>query len=253
MDSRGSVLGFLLVIAAANSFAQGNVMQIVFTDEPTHITRGSEVHLTCLVTGGNDPHITWISPTGLLPLNAHMINDGRTLAFTNFDDSDNGQYICIASDGQQFANHIFNVRLNPAPLTTPSSLNTGPSTTTSSPHTTTHSPITHKPTHSHYHTTTVQRGPPHITSIVFKPPNYRYGDDVQLTCHVESHPAYDNLGWNMLTDPSRIPANVHLTQDTNSVTVEITNFQRQNEVKYQCYVQNSEGLTVKVVSARVPY
>ena len=36
-------------------------LQIVFTDQPNQITIGSEVHLTCVVGGGNDPHVTWIS------------------------------------------------------------------------------------------------------------------------------------------------------------------------------------------------
>jgi hypothetical protein len=65
-----------------------------------------------------------------------MTNNGQTLIIPNFDESDNGQYICVASDGQQFANHRFNVHLT-----------AGPSTTA------THLPVTHKTTHSH-HTTT---------------------------------------------------------------------------------------------------
>lgn len=35
-------------------------LQIVFTDQPSRIIIGSDVHLTCAVRGGNDPHTTWI-------------------------------------------------------------------------------------------------------------------------------------------------------------------------------------------------
>ena len=48
-----------------------------------------------------------VEVTGLLPLNSHITNGGRTLVITNYDVTDNGQYICVASDGQEFAHHIF--------------------------------------------------------------------------------------------------------------------------------------------------
>lgn len=40
-------------------------------------------------------------------MNSHITNGGQTLVFTNYDVRDNGQYICVASDGHQFAHHIF--------------------------------------------------------------------------------------------------------------------------------------------------
>lgn len=40
-------------------------------------------------------------------------------------------------------------------------------------------------------------GPPTIVSIVIRPTSYRYGDDVELICTVESNPDYDQVGWNM--------------------------------------------------------
>lgn len=47
-----------------------------------------------------------------------MINEGKTLVITHFDVTNNGQYICVTSDGFQFAHHVFTVNLHPATVTT---------------------------------------------------------------------------------------------------------------------------------------
>ncbi|XP_048750474.2 uncharacterized protein LOC125662337 [Ostrea edulis] len=115
-------------------------------------------------------------------------------------------------------------------------------TTTPKPTTTT----TPKPT-----TTTPSAKPPHIISVRIIPQHFRYGDNVQMRCTIESNPKYDVLGWNMLTDPSNIPPNIHLNYGINAVTVDITNFQRENEGDYQCFVHNSEGQDVRTVKLMV--
>jgi hypothetical protein len=51
-------------------------------------------------------------------------------------------------------------------------------------------------------------------------------------------------------DPSNIPSNVHLNYGTNSVAVDIQNFQSKNDGDYQCFVHNSVGNDVRVVHLR---
>ncbi|XP_062606392.1 peroxidasin homolog pxn-2-like [Saccostrea cucullata] len=89
-----------------------NNLQIIFTDQTYHIEIGAEVRLTCVVIGGNNPHVTWISPKGQLPPNTMTEHNGQTLIISGFDTADIGQYICVASDGLQFANHVFTVALS---------------------------------------------------------------------------------------------------------------------------------------------
>ncbi|XP_022307008.1 uncharacterized protein LOC111113202 [Crassostrea virginica] len=138
-----TVSGFAILLLLANKTTPvtADPLQIVFTDQPNQITIGSEVHLTCVVGGGNDPHVTWISPTGLLPVNSLIANGGRTLLITNYDITDNGQYICIASDGQEFANHVFTLNAQHSeshPTTMTSTTTTTHPKTTTMTTTTTH-------------------------------------------------------------------------------------------------------------------
>ena len=78
-------------------------------------------------------------PTGLLPVNSHITNGGRTLLITNYDVTDNGQYICIASDGQEFANHVFTLSAQHTDTHPTATTSTTTTTTTASTSTTTHS------------------------------------------------------------------------------------------------------------------
>nr|XP_022307006.1 uncharacterized protein LOC111113201 [Crassostrea virginica] len=144
-----SILAVLLLGANILTTATADPLQIIFTDQPNQITIGSEVHLTCVVSGGNDPHVTWISPTGLLPVNSHITNGGRTLLITNYDVTENGQYICVASDGQEFANHVFTLSAQHTEThpTATTSTTTTTSPTTTAPTTTTTSATTHSATH----------------------------------------------------------------------------------------------------------
>nr|XP_011433709.2 basement membrane-specific heparan sulfate proteoglycan core protein-like [Crassostrea gigas] len=227
-----SIVQFLVLVLYDLSYA--GPLQIVFTDQPSHITVGSEVHLTCVVSGGSSPHTTWISPTGLLPPNSHMINEGKTLVITHFDVTNNGQYICVTSDGFQFAHHVFTVNLHPATVTT-----TTLSTTTTHAHKT--------PTY------TAVYGPPSIVSVVIRPTFYQYGDDVEMACAVESNPDYDQLGWNMLTAPSLIPSNLHLNYTANKVTLHINGLKREDIGDYECFVHNSVGSMHKTVHLTRPH
>ena len=62
-------------------------------------------------------------------MNSHITNNGQTLVIMNFKAADNGQYICVTSDGQQFAHHKFTLHacnsgthpftIQPITLTTP--------------------------------------------------------------------------------------------------------------------------------------
>lgn len=47
-----------------------------------------------------------------------MTNQGKTLVITNYDVTNNGQYICVTSDGFQFAHHVFTVSLHTETTTT---------------------------------------------------------------------------------------------------------------------------------------
>ncbi|XP_065925362.1 neuronal cell adhesion molecule [Magallana gigas] len=226
-----TVVQFLALVLFELSYA--DPLQIVFTDQPSQIMVGSEVHLTCVVSGGSSPHTTWISPTGLLPPNSHMTNEGKTLVITHFDVTNNGQYICVTSDGFQFAHHVFTVILNSGTTTT-----TTPTTTRST-------------THAHKTTHTAPR-PPTILSTEVQPTNYHYGDDVELICRVESNPPSDQLGWNMMTDPSRIPANINLVYGTDMVKVHIKHLTAENIEQYQCFVQNSFGSDFQTLSLHPP-
>lgn len=211
-------------------FSYAGPLQIVFTDQPSHITVGSEVHLTCAISGGNNPHTTWISPTGLLPPNSHMTNQGKTLVITNYDVTNNGQYICVTSDGFQFAHHVFTV-----------SLHTETTTTT-----------TRSTTHAHKTTTHTAPRPPSILSMEVHPTNYHYGDDVELICRVESNPPSNQLGWNMMTDPSHIPSNMNLVYGTDVVKIHFKHLTAENIAQYQCVVVNSVGQDVQTFSLLPP-
>ncbi|XP_078327825.1 hemicentin-1-like [Crassostrea virginica] len=230
-----SILAVLLLGANILTTATADPLQIIFTDQPNQITIGSEVHLTCVVSGGNDPHVTWISPTGLLPVNSHITNGGRTLLITNYDVTENGQYICVASDGQEFANHVFTLSAQHTEThpTATTSTTTTTSPTTTAPTTTTTSATTHSATHA--------PRPPTVLSMVVHPTNYHYGGDVHIVCTVESNPPHTMLGWNMMTDPNHIPSNIHLNYGTNKVTVNIKHLTDANIGKYQCFVRNSLG------------
>uniref|UniRef100_A0A8W8P195 Ig-like domain-containing protein n=1 Tax=Magallana gigas TaxID=29159 RepID=A0A8W8P195_MAGGI len=188
----------------------------------------AEVHLTCVVSGGSSPHTTWISPTGLLPPNSHMTNEGKTLVITHFNVTNNGQYICVMSDGFQFAHHVFTVSLN--------------------------SGTTTRATTTHVNKTTTHTAPrsPTILSTEVHPTNYHYGDNVELICRVESNPPPDQLGWNMMTDPSRIPANINLVYGTDMVKVHIKHLTAENIEQYQCFVQNSVGSDFQTFSLHPP-
>lgn len=61
-----------------------------------------------------------------------MTNQGKTLVITNYDVTNNGQYICVTSDGFQFAHHVFTVSLHTETTTTTTR------STTHAPKTTTH-------------------------------------------------------------------------------------------------------------------
>ncbi|XP_061190040.1 uncharacterized protein LOC133197871 [Saccostrea echinata] len=163
-------------------YIETDPLKIFYTDQPSYITKGSEVHLTCLVIGGTHPDITWIGPLGTLPIHSHTTNDDITLVIPNFDDSHSGQYICLVSDGSQFVNHIFNLivdaehscKLPTQTLPTQvTSLNTLPI-------------VTKAP------------GPPHIVSVNVVPNIIRYGDNVVATCNVISYPPYDIFSWSMM-------------------------------------------------------
>ncbi|XP_062600824.1 MAM domain-containing glycosylphosphatidylinositol anchor protein 2-like [Saccostrea cucullata] len=111
-------------------------LKIIFTDQPKYIVRGSEVHLTCVLTGGNQPHLTWISPLRTLPEKCRTENGGSTLIIPNYEESDNGQYICVASDGQRFANHVFTLNMNDHRTSTSTELTTMTTTTSTTMKTT---------------------------------------------------------------------------------------------------------------------
>lgn len=70
---------------------------------------GNCLHLSrvvLLIEKQNFIFFSW-KATGLLPLNSHITNNGQTLVIMNFKAADNGQYICVTSDGQQFAHYKF--------------------------------------------------------------------------------------------------------------------------------------------------
>lgn len=61
-------------------------------------------------------------------------------------------------------------------------------------------------------------GPPSIVSVVIRPTFYQYGDDVELTCVVESNPDYDQLGWNMLVNTDQFKGrNIKLSYSNHSL------------------------------------
>ncbi|XP_048749800.2 mucin-2-like [Ostrea edulis] len=126
-----AVLLIVLIIPAVVRAV--NQLQIIFTDQTHNIQKGSEVRLTCVVSGGNNPNLTWISTKGQLPLNSVTENNGQTLVISGFDMMDNGQYLCVASDGLHFASHMFSVKLpsTQKPSTT-TTLLSSPSTAVSS-------------------------------------------------------------------------------------------------------------------------
>ncbi|XP_062600828.1 uncharacterized protein LOC134262453 [Saccostrea cucullata] len=95
--------------------------------------------------------------------------------------------------------------------------------------------------------------PPKIISTVTRPRHYKYGDNVQLICTIESNPKQDALGWNMMTDPSQIPTNIQLSYGTNYVIVDINNFQSQNVAGYQCFVHNALGQDTRNVTLNAPH
>ncbi|XP_078327826.1 uncharacterized protein LOC111113211 isoform X2 [Crassostrea virginica] len=167
-----------LIVVSKLGLTDATPLQIVFTDQPSRIIIGSEVHLTCAVRGGNDPHTTWIPATGLLPLNSHITNGGRTLVITNYDVTDNGQYICVASDGREFAHHIFTLN-NMHPETYPWTTLLRSSTTT---------PVPIRPA----------PGEVRIVSLSVYPDPYHFGDDVELTCRVYSATSYTSFGLKIL-------------------------------------------------------
>ncbi|XP_022309289.2 uncharacterized protein LOC111115009 [Crassostrea virginica] len=216
------LLVVLVVAMTSKAFVFSTPLQIVFTDQPKHISIGSEVHLTCAVSGGSDPHTNWISATGLLPLNSHITNNGQTLVIMNFKAADNGQYICVTSDGQQFAHHKFTLHAcnsGTHPFTIhPITLSTSTHPTTTYGWTNTHGPYL-----------------PQFRPIVVNPPNYQYGDDVNITCVVDYYPhPSDTLGWNFMVDVKHVPSNIDQVHGMNSVTLMIKCLSLENIGEYRC-------------------
>ncbi|XP_062600823.1 uncharacterized protein LOC134262446 [Saccostrea cucullata] len=153
-----------------------------------------------------------------------------TLVIPNFTNSESGEYLCVASDGQQFVNHAFNLTITAG--------HSSQIPTTKLPITTTISKTTPA--------TALAGGPPHVILIDIKPKIIHFGDNVTATCHVKSYPKYDIINWDVKT--SEIPTNIEAISGNYSALLRINNFQRINEVPYRCSVKNSFGEDSRIVN-----